>query len=149
MDEVRIRSMVRADIPAVHEIEDSHFGDAWPVVAFEECLIFNENILLQMVDTKEIIGYLIGSGVDDEYSIYNIAIKNGFHRRGYASFLLENLLNQHVGRYKNYFLEVRESNTAAIKFYEKYDFRVIYVRRNYYPNPVENALVMQLSIDRM
>jgi len=135
-------------IDSICEIENESFGDPWSRGLFLDLPDNPFAVCFTAVDIEdtEVVGYLIGSGVDDEYSIYNISIKQEYQRRGYASFLLDNMFKKHAGVYKDYFLEVRESNISAIKFYEKFDFKVIYTRKGYYTNPVENALVMRLAV---
>ena len=143
---IAIREMVSYDIPAVYAIERDSFTDAWPAIAFKECLFYNENHVLYDQDTSEILGYMIGLGVGDEYSIYNIAIKSNHQRQGLATYLLKTIIDKHNKKYEFYYLEVRVSNEKARAFYESFHFVQAYTRKNYYSNPVEDALVLKLRI---
>jgi len=146
--DITIRSMQSQDIEHVYAIEKAIFTDAWPLVAFKECLMFNENYILYSNDNEEVLGYLIGIGIEDEYSIYNIAIKESHQRQGLASYLLKTVINIHDKKYEFYYLEVRKSNVKARAFYDSFNFVESYTRRNYYSNPVEDALVLKLRIHK-
>jgi ribosomal-protein-alanine N-acetyltransferase len=75
-----------------------------------------------------------------EREILFIAVDPAFRRCGIAKELLENQLAASPGEW---FLEVRESNTAAIRLYESLGFRTVGRRENYYPDPPEPAIVMR------
>jgi ribosomal protein S18 acetylase RimI-like enzyme len=75
-----------------------------------------------------------------EIEILNIAVKKTHRRKGVASALLEKL-KEHVSD-KKIHLEVRESNLGAISFYERKGFKITGLRKNFYRNPTENALLM-------
>jgi ribosomal-protein-alanine N-acetyltransferase len=86
------------------------------------------------------MGYLFVTQVMDTADIGNIAVSPEFRRQGIASLLLDTALN---GMDADVFLEVRHSNTPAIALYEKYGFQPIGIRKNYYDNPREDAILMQ------
>ena len=143
---IGIRGMVHSDIDEIYAIETSLFSDAWPTIAFAQCMYFNENYVLYQLDTNEIVGYMIGQPSLDEYSIYNIAIKSCYHRKGYASYLLNFVMALHEKKYTDYYLEVRKSNEIARAFYEKLNFQLAYIRKNYYSSPPEDALILRLQV---
>ncbi len=82
-----------------------------------------------------------------ECEIYNIAVKKEFQNQGVGKHLLRWLISLTVERNaESIWLEVRNSNKQAIDYYKKNDFRLIYERKNFYSNPVENALVMKRNL---
>ena len=96
-----------------------------------------------------VAGFVVISVVLDEASILNIAVQPSLQRRGLALVLLRAAraaIRESGG--KRCLLEVRESNGAARRLYEKCGFRVDGIRRNYYPAPSgrENALLMSLQL---
>ncbi len=84
---------------------------------------------------------------ETECEIYNIAVKREFQNRGIGNKLLNNLVllaKEHNSQ--SIWLEVRNSNTKAVNFYQKNNFRQIYKRKNFYSNPLENAIVMKRNL---
>ncbi len=82
-----------------------------------------------------------------ECEIYNIAVKREFQNRGIGNKLLDKLvLLAKEYNSQSIWLEVRSSNTKAVNFYQKNNFRQIYERKNFYSNPVENAIVMRRNL---
>jgi ribosomal protein S18 acetylase RimI-like enzyme len=82
-----------------------------------------------------------------ECEIYNIAVKREFQNRGIGNRLLNELvLLIKQCNSQSIWLEVRNSNSKAINFYKKNDFGKIYERKNFYSNPVENAIVMKRDL---
>jgi len=84
---------------------------------------------------------------ETECEIYNIAVKREFQNRGIGNKLLNKLVllaKEHNSQ--SIWLEVRNSNTKAVKFYQKNNFRQIYERKNFYSNPLENAIVMKRNL---
>ncbi|MET3644900.1 ribosomal protein S18-alanine N-acetyltransferase [Streptococcus gallinaceus] len=87
----------------------------------------------------EIVGFLAVQDLAGELEITNIAVKTAYQGQGLAGHLLEQL--QMVSG--SIFLEVREGNLAARALYQKYSFKQIGLRKNYYRAPVENAVIME------
>lgn len=82
-----------------------------------------------------------------ECEIYNIAVKKGFQNCGIGSRLLKQLIIlSKAHKVGSIWLEVRESNTGAINFYQKNNFVLMYVRKNFYSNPHESAIVMKRDL---
>ena len=88
-----------------------------------------------------IAGFLVSRTTGLETEILNLAVAPEFRRRGVARALVSDLLARRSGEF---FLEVRESNQAAQRFYESCGFRVLGSRREYYHSPAETAVVMKL-----
>ena len=145
---VGIRKMKATDVCDVHEIETACYTSAWPVQAFEEAITHNEALVLYVLVSNEIAGFFVGVGVEDEYSVLNIAVKPACQKRGYATFILTTVIQNHFKKYENYFLEVRKSNKEAISLYYKLGFKYLYQRNNYYHDPVEDALVLKYSLSK-
>jgi ribosomal protein S18 acetylase RimI-like enzyme len=86
-------------------------------------------------------GFVVSRGTGPgEREILNLAVDPGLRRRGVGLRLLETELNRGEG---SWFLEVRESNTAAIQLYQAAGFRIVGRRANYYNNPPETGIVMR------
>ena len=90
-----------------------------------------------------ILGYAVLRQVGDDGELLKIAVDKQLRRKGVGALLMATVLEHAAEKaFESVFLEVRESNTAAIKLYEKYSFKVIRVRKDYYNDPVEDALIM-------
>ena len=94
-------------------------------------------------ESGRLVGYLIISRYVDAWHVMNVAVEPAERRRGIATTLLERLFELTAGRSRRgYTLEVRVSNTGAIRLYERLGFRPRGVRRGYYTDNREDALIM-------
>ena len=91
---------------------------------------------------KLVLGFLVVRVVAErEWEILNLAVAPGVRRQGIGRQLLSDSLERHAGEC---FLEVRESNETARRFYERLGFKTATERLQYYSNPPETAIVMKL-----
>ena len=100
----------------------------------------NSFIYVYLIDNK-VCGYLIILDSIDVYEILAIATIEKYRNKGIAQELLDKI------KTKDIFLEVRESNKVAINFYKKNNFKEISIRKNYYSEPTENAIIMKLEVN--
>ncbi len=108
-------------------------------------LVDEHNSTLGFVVGRQVLGGEIETRIDAE--IYNIAIDTPHQGRGHGQLLFNAFKETCVARQvKNIWLEVRESNKKAISFYEKNGFSPVQTRRDFYKDPVENALLMRLIL---
>ena len=110
--------------------------------SYMETLIKADNsfIYTYIIDDK-VCGYLMVLDSIDVYEILAIATIEEYRNKGIAQELLDKI------KIKDIFLEVRESNQVAINFYKKNKFKEISVRKNYYSEPNENAIIMKLEVN--
>ena len=100
----------------------------------------NSFVYIYLIDDK-VCGYLIILDSIDVYEILAIATIEKYRNKGIAQELLDKI------KTKDIFLEVRESNQTAINFYKKNNFKEISIRKNYYSEPTENAIIMKLEVN--
>ena len=100
----------------------------------------NSFIYVYLIDNK-VCGYLMILDSIDVYEILAIAAVEEYRNKGIAQELLDKI------KTKDIFLEVRESNKTAINFYKKNNFKEIRIRKNYYSEPTENAIIMKLEVN--
>lgn len=149
MEGITIRRMSYDDLPQVHAIENQCFTTPWAISFFKYELTHRQTILKVAVFNNQIVGYVCLRTILDVTHILNLAVLPGFRRRGIGSMLLRNALQELMSLKPDtnlITLAVRESNTAAIKLYEKFGFKVIGRRTSYYQKPYEDAVIMELKI---
>jgi ribosomal-protein-alanine N-acetyltransferase len=96
---------------------------------------------------SNVVGFLVASHVAGEWELQNVVVDRGARRKGLGMRLLEGLLSHaRQSRGEVVFLEVRESNTAARKLYETAGFAQVAMRKGYYVNPAEDAVVYRYSL---
>ncbi len=134
-------------IPQIAEIESECITDGWSENAFYEALSNKNALIYAAVCDGGVIAFLNGSYVLDEAELLNIAVTARCRRMGAAGALMERFFAEleSLG-IKTVFLEVRESNSGAICLYEKYGFEKSGMRKNYYHNPTENAVLMTKTL---
>lgn len=134
----------------VVELERACFpADPWSRRLFEESLE-NENTtaLAALAGDGTALGYLIFTAVLDEGSLDNLAVSPAARRRGVASALLGAMARSARERgARRVYLEVRPSNRAAAALYEKWGWRAVGRRKNYYLRPREDAVIMELELE--
>lgn len=145
MDKVNFRKITIKDIEQIMEIESVSHGEFfWPTEAF---IAEIENDLAHYIVAKTENGKITGYAgfwlVLDEAHITNIAVHPDYRRQGLGEKLLQKLIDTGYEKNVKWFtLEVRASNIAAQNMYYKYNFKSLGLRKKYYQDNEEDALVM-------
>ena len=142
---VELRKLKLRDLGSIEEIERATYPTPWSRSMFAGELAKPSSICLGAVDGErdELVGYLIISRYVDAWHVMNIAVAPAHRRKGIARALMERLfeITARDAR-RGYTLEVRVSNDAAISLYEALGFRARGIRRGYYTDNREDALIM-------
>jgi [ribosomal protein S18]-alanine N-acetyltransferase len=139
---VEITPLSYADLPKVIAIERRSFPAPWSLAMFVLELSKPSSVCLGATYDGELIGYLVCSRYHTVWHLMNVAIDGRYRRRRVATALIEQLLSETGGGGERYTLEVRVSNAEAIKMYEAFGFRSAGIRRRYYHDNNEDALIM-------
>ncbi len=142
--DLNLRPMAETDISDVLQIEHAAYAFPWNRNIFRGCL--RENYCCRVVELDGgIAGYAIMSTGVDEAHLLNLCVDPGYHRTGLGDVLLNTMLDYARKQEAiTTFLEVRPSNKAARRFYEKRGFVEVGLRANYYPAKFgrEDAIIM-------
>ena len=148
---ITIEPMKKSDIDQVLAIEQASFSQPWSKNLFLS--EFRSPLISQLLVSlagdpaqRRVTGYVIYWVVEDEMHILNLAVAPAWRRRGIARALVFSGVSraQKKGATRA-FLEVRASNREAQKLYSSFGFTGIFIRRDYYDLPVEDAVVMTLE----
>ena len=145
MTQVEIRRLQVRDLGAIEEIERVSYPTPWSRSMFAGEIGKPTSLCLGAFDaeTDRLVGYLIVSRYVDAWHVMNVAVDPDHRGRGVATMLLERLFDLTADDVRRgYTLEVRVSNDDAIRLYEKLGFRSRGVRRGYYTDNREDALIM-------
>lgn len=142
-NDLTVRPMTTADIPAVLAIEGRCFPDPWSEGIFRSALEDELCLWLAVELDGALVGYAGMQSVLDEGYIDNVAVDPDFRRRGAASALLEAMIAEALRRKLRFLsLEVRAGNAGAVALYASFGFRTLGRRKGYYLKPPEDALIM-------
>ncbi len=139
---VDVRELAYADLPRVIAIERRAFPTPWSLAMFVLELSKSSGICLAAVHERRLVGYLICSRYDTVWHVMNVAVDVDHQHKGVASALLTELYERVNDEAARFTLEVRRSNDVAIHLYEREGFRAAGLRRRYYQDNGEDALVM-------
>lgn len=164
--------MSESDIEQVKQIEKECRTSPWSLQDYKDEIERKDGLAFVVKKQSQVVGFIVArlimndiatqfpiltsttnnnlenlENLETQIEIYNIAVKPKFQNQGVG----QKLINQIIGWTENLqprsiWLEVRESNTKAIKFYGKNSFTKIFKRRNYYSSPTEDGVIMKKSI---
>ncbi|SES24129.1 ribosomal-protein-alanine N-acetyltransferase [Gracilibacillus ureilyticus] len=148
MNKVEFRQMTEADIDRVYEIDLLSFPKPWPKdIYYEEMQTNNFARYFVAVVGDEIVGFCGSWMILDEAQITNIAIDPAYRGNHYGEGLFQYVLNYAVANgVKRLSLEVRVSNLVAQRMYKKFGLLPGGIRKNYYTDNQEDALVLWVNL---
>jgi [ribosomal protein S18]-alanine N-acetyltransferase len=140
---IEIRVLELGDLTAIEAIEQKVYPTPWSRSMFASELAKPTSICLGAFEGQDLAGYVINSRYVDAWHVMNVAVDPEHQRRGVATALLERLFElTRDDERRGYTLEVRVSNEDAIGLYEKLGFESRGIRRGYYTDNREDALIM-------
>jgi ribosomal-protein-alanine N-acetyltransferase len=146
---ILIRDLRPEDLPEVLIIEKASFTMPWSEILFMNEIFKPRSLPKAAMIGEKIVGYICANYLLDEGHILNVTVNPDHRQQGIASQLVHYML----GLLKKegcgaIFLEVRQSNEAALRMYEKAGFNKIATRKAYYKLPIEDAVIMSLQLAR-
>lgn len=156
-----IRPAIGTDLPAIGAIERASFSDPWTVDSFASAMSLAHVHFLVAEEGRDlpgrptarragvlpVLGYVVALLAADEGEIADIAVDVAARRRGIGRALLDRVMADAArGGVRALYLEVRESNSAALALYHGAGFRQMGRRPGYYRQPAEDALVLRRDL---
>jgi len=140
---IDVRRLDLGDLDAIEVIEQRAYPTPWSRAMFASELAKPTSICLGAFEGAELVGYIVNSRYVDAWHVMNVAVDPDRQRRGVATKLLERLFElTREDERRGYTLEVRVSNEGAIRLYEGLGFESRGIRRGYYTDNREDALIM-------
>lgn len=141
---IEITKMVRTHTAQIACLETVCFSDPWSEKSIASELNNPLSLWLVALDGETVVGYVGSQSVMGETDMMNLAVSPDYRRQGIGEQLVEELIRQLQEQQNRCLsLEVRSSNLPARKLYEKMGFFLVGLRKNYYRNPKEDALIMK------
>lgn len=145
---VTFRRMTETDVFRVAELEKNIFSDAWSERGLRDTLGQKQAFVTVAEEENEIVGYCIIYYAMTEAEIARIAVAETMRRKGVGCGLLDAVRNCcKEMKVERLLLDVRESNDSARSFYQKYGFVEDGVRKGFYEQPKENAVLMSKMLN--
>lgn len=141
--------MATSDLDSVLRNERQSYSHPWSEAAFRDCLCGPSECWLAIGEEDTIVGHVVLSVVIDEGHLLNICIGREWQGQGWSHLLIDFVLERFRKQFVDTaFLEVRVSNRQAIMLYQRYGFRVVGKRDNYYPagSSREDAIIMSRAV---
>lgn len=145
MTTVRLSSLEERHLAGIQEVERASQSSPWSEQSFRNEVNNPQSVNTVAEDSSGVIGYAVAWVIVDELHIINIAVRPDSRRQGIAAKMMREVVAQAQERGAVCAtLEVRASNESAIKLYESFGFVRAGLRKNYYPDNKEDAVVMWL-----
>ena len=136
------------DLEQIMEIENSSFAAPWTKQSYEELAPLDTISFWEAKIGDEVAGYMLFQHIGGEMELHTFAVAPNFRRVGIARKLLRHMISEaRVLEVRRIFLQVRPSNAPARALYDSLGFKSIGVRRKYYRDDGEDALVMKLDLN--
>lgn len=146
---LEIHEIAEKDIPDIERMEREIFPDPWSQKGIFDTWKQNQALILGAWLNENIIGYVIFYYVLDEGEIARIAVDISCRRKGVAGQMLKEMWKFCAKKkITKMMLDVRKSNESAIRFYQNHGFTEDGIRKNYYENPSEDAILMSCESGR-
>lgn len=139
-----ITNMTNAHVTQIAELEKCCFNDPWSEMSIASELNNRLSCWLVALDGDVVVGYVGSQTVLGETDMMNIAVHPGYRKQGIATDLIQTLIDtlSKQGSH-SLMLEVRQTNEPAKNLYQALGFETVGIRKNYYRNPREDALILR------
>lgn len=142
-----IRQMQRGDVDRVYQIQEASFSSLWSRQSLEDAVDNEDYVCLICEEEGRTVGYCTLLISYETAELCQIAVIRENRQRGSGARLLDAGVKAVCERgAQHMLLEVRAGNAPAIALYDKFGFQKIHIRKNYYQDPVEDALILEKDL---
>lgn len=146
-EDIIIEPASSEDMDAVAELEKQAFSDPYSLKMLNDTMCTCSDTIYVARTSEEVAGYIIFQKAGDEGELLRVAVSSEMKRKGIGAKLVDAMINNFSeSKVTDVFLEVRETNEAAIQLYKNKNFQIVATRKDYYRNPVENAIIMKRGL---
>ncbi|MBN2460558.1 MAG: ribosomal protein S18-alanine N-acetyltransferase [Candidatus Cloacimonetes bacterium] len=143
-----VSRMQAEQVDLILDLEKCLFSEPWTREMFLQEMTQHDAFVLRNSENGEILGYICGWKILEEYHITNLGVNPGYQRQGWGEYLVRYLMKiKSAEQHREFYLEVRKSNIPALSLYGKIGFKIIGARRNYYNEPKEDAILMHCLLE--
>lgn len=140
---MNFRKASARDASKIAELEEKYFSDPWSERSVSDCICTEGAMCFVAQDGDRLVAYWLGRLIAPEGEVYRVAVDEPYRRRGIAYRLLDYGTKCARGSgLETLFLEVRARNTAAFGLYSAFGFRTLGIRKGYYKDPDDDAIMM-------
>ena len=140
---MEFRRSTPSDVTEIARAEASIVPDPWSERDISDTIMHEGAMCFSAIKDGRLVAYVLGRIIPPEGEIYRVAVLPEYRQRGIGYRLLDFAAKTSRGNgLEVLFLEVRSSNLPAIALYRAYGFKKIGMRKNYYKNPTDDAIVM-------
>lgn len=144
---MEVKKVTKSDLKQIEELEQEIFPDPWSLKSLTDSQEKENALFICTKDEKKIVGYMIIYFAADEAEIIRVAVKKEARRKGIGQRMLLGVEDYcEKKKIRKLYLEVRESNFAALSFYLDGGFINSGLRKDYYSNPKEDAILMKREL---
>ena len=148
MSDIIIIKATADDVPAIAGLEKTSIPQPWSEAAFADALTQENAVTLVAEIYGAIAGFITGVFLFDNADIYSVATAEQHRKKGIGGKLMQAFFDTLPNGVDTVGLEVRESNLAAISLYEKHGFERVGLRKNFYEQPRENAVLYTKQLSK-
>lgn len=138
-----IRKLNEGNVPEIVKLEEACFSDSWTESMVRDSFYYPNAQVWGIYEDEQLAGYYVAGQVADEGELMSICVLPEFRGRGFGKMLISHMEETlRANGTERIFLEVRESNEPAKNLYRRRNFAEMGIRKNYYSDNGENAIIM-------
>lgn len=147
MLEIQLRVLELEDCERVSQIAAQCLPEHWSLSGIQDTLRYDNNFFYVACENENIVGFAGCMIIAEDAELLNIAVVPDYQKQGVGAKLLQEMLDvAKKQEAERILLEVREGNSVARQLYRSFGFKELGLRKHYYANPTEDAVIMERKL---